>query len=244
LVLTACCPGRKSELAVAAADLLQACFQLYCTYTGIDSVDLGWSDHYYLGGAFLPLISLSGTDPFRTFLVSIVTTRYTYATLIMPSLNRSSRILLVAALLCTWLSDVTATSNPSDFPSANLRRRSGRLDRPPPQWGPVRKRDGGKPLVVTNMCSETVWPGIGTQAGTGGGTGGFELKPGGTKTLTVSNDWQGRIWGRTNCSFNALGTGASNLNGNNGAGRACQTGDCGGKLSCVGTVSSLKITIN
>ena len=155
-------------------------------------------------------------------------------------MNRSSKILLVAALLCSWLSEATA-SNPSDFSPANIRRRSGRLDRPPPNWGPVRKRDGGKPLIVTNMCAETVWPGIGTQAGTGPGTGGFELKPGSTKSLTVSNDWQGRIWGRTNCSFNELGTGASNLNGNNGAGRACQTGDCAGKLSCVLTVSTYEL---
>ncbi|KAG9243728.1 thaumatin family protein, partial [Calycina marina] len=150
----------------------------------------------------------------------------------MPSLRRSSRILLVAALLCSWIADTTANANPSDFSPANLRRRSGRPDRPPPQWGPVRKRDGGAPLIVTNLCQQSVWPGIGTQAGTGAGTGGFELKSGGTRKMTVSNDWQGRVWGRTNCSFNALGTGASNLNGNNGAGRACQTGDCGGVLSC------------
>jgi len=159
----------------------------------------------------------------------------------MPLFNRFSRLLLVAALLCSWLSNVTAASNPSDFSPANIRRRSGRLERPPPNWGPVRKRDGGKPLVITNLCSETVWPGIGTQAGTGPGTGGFELKAGVSKPLTVGNDWQGRIWGRTNCSFNALGTGASNLNGNNGAGRACHTGDCGGQLSCIMTVRSLPL---
>jgi hypothetical protein len=105
-------------------------------------------------------------------------------------------------------------------------------------WGPPVKRDGGVPLVIVNNCGETIWPGIGTQGGTGPGTGGFQLTSGSKKSLTVGNDWQGRVWGRTNCSFNALGTGASNLNGNNGAGRACATGDCGGALSCVLTVSS------
>lgn len=93
------------------------------------------------------------------------------------------------------------------------------------------------PLVVTNNCPETLWPGIGTQAGTGPTSQGFELTPGSSMNQTVSGDWQGRIWGRTNCTFNAAGTGASNLNGNNGGGAACDTGDCGGVLNCVITVS-------
>ncbi|KAH8597926.1 thaumatin family-domain-containing protein [Bisporella sp. PMI_857] len=143
-------------------------------------------------------------------------------------------MLLVALLLSSLIPNATAYISPSEFSPANIRRRSGGpLERSPPQWGPPRKRAGGKPLVVTNLCGETIWPGIGTQAGTGPGTGGLELKPGGTKSLEVGSDWQGRVWGRTNCSFNELGTGASNLNGNNGAGRACTTGDCGGQLSCI-----------
>lgn len=56
-------------------------------------------------------------------------------------------------------------------------------------------------------------------------------------SLLVSADWQGRVWGRTNCSFNVGGTGPSNLNGNNGNGQACITGDCNGVLDCVVTVS-------
>lgn len=89
------------------------------------------------------------------------------------------------------------------------------------------------PLVISNNCAETIWPGIGSQAGTGPGTGGFELAPGNSTNWTVSADWQGRVWGRTNCSFNALGNGASNINGNDGSGAACDTGDCGGVLDCV-----------
>lgn len=92
------------------------------------------------------------------------------------------------------------------------------------------------PLKITNNCAETIWPAIASQTGTGPDTGGFELKPGTSKDLKVGGDWQGRVWGRTNCSFNADGSGASNLNGNNGGGQACQTGDCNGVLSCVVTV--------
>lgn len=94
------------------------------------------------------------------------------------------------------------------------------------------------PLKVTNNCPDTIWPALASQAGTGPGTGGFELKPGTSQSLVVSGDWQGRVWGRTNCSFNDDGSGASNLNGNNGGGQACQTGDCNGVLSCVVTVCS------
>ncbi|KAK3336068.1 thaumatin family-domain-containing protein [Cercophora scortea] len=88
------------------------------------------------------------------------------------------------------------------------------------------------PLVVTNACSDTIWPGIGTQNGIGPGAGGFMLPPDTAMQMYVSPDWQGRIWGRTNCSFNEDGSGPSNLNGVNGNGAACLTGDCFGRLDC------------
>ncbi|OIW30866.1 Osmotin, thaumatin-like protein [Coniochaeta ligniaria NRRL 30616] len=88
------------------------------------------------------------------------------------------------------------------------------------------------PLRVTNNCPDTVWPGIGTQHGLGPGLGGFELVPGETMAFLVGPTWQGRVWGRTNCTFNADGTGPSNLNGWNGGGQACLTGDCFGVLDC------------
>ena len=87
------------------------------------------------------------------------------------------------------------------------------------------------PLVVTNACPDTIWPGIGTQNGIGPGTGGFVLEAGSSRQMYVSPDWQGRVWGRTNCSFNDEGTGPSNLNG-----AACMTGDCFGRLDCQFTV--------
>ncbi|KAK3363279.1 thaumatin family-domain-containing protein [Lasiosphaeria hispida] len=88
------------------------------------------------------------------------------------------------------------------------------------------------PLIVTNACPEDIWPGIGTQNGIGPGTGGFALGAGSSRRMYVSPDWQGRVWGRTNCSFNADGTGPSNLNGVNGNGASCLTGDCFGRLDC------------
>lgn len=113
----------------------------------------------------------------------------------------------------------------------------------PVRKGPPSKRDGAKPLVVSNMCPETIWPGIGTQAGTGAGVGGFALKTGESRSFSVSADWQGRVWGRTNCSFAVGGDGASNANGNDGSGSACVTGDCGGLLDCAITVRFLSCHI-
>ncbi|KAK6587250.1 hypothetical protein PZA11_000540 [Diplocarpon coronariae] len=143
--------------------------------------------------------------------------------------ERKSSTLLAALLLLSIAPTASSyTTNPYFAKNANPNPR-------PVRAGPPLKRDS-VPLKVSNLCEQTIWPGIGTQAGTGAGTGGFELASGGVKELTVSGDWQGRVWGRTNCSFNELGTGASNLNGNNGAGAACTTGDCGGVLSCVLTI--------
>ena len=92
------------------------------------------------------------------------------------------------------------------------------------------------PLVVKSLCSETIYPGIVTQAGTPPSSGGFQLQTGQQMNLTVGADWQGRVWGRTNCSFNSQGTGPANAGGNNGGGSACGTGDCGGIVNCKATV--------
>ena len=84
---------------------------------------------------------------------------------------------------------------------------------------PLDTWDGKIPLVITNRCEGTIWPGLATQAGTGPGTGGFQLASGASKQLWVSGDWQGRVWGRTNCTVN-------------GDSCTCTTGDCMGKLDC------------
>ncbi|GAM90820.1 hypothetical protein ANO11243_088650 [Dothideomycetidae sp. 11243] len=105
------------------------------------------------------------------------------------------------------------------------------------------RRDGATtvPLVITNQCQETIFPGIVTQGGTGPGSQGFQLTPGSNKQQTVSSDWQGRVWGRTNCTFNSQGTSL-------GGGAACTTGDCGGTVNCVATgevpVTLAEFTLN
>jgi beta-mannosidase len=96
----------------------------------------------------------------------------------------------------------------------------------------VNKRDSGVPITVTNQCSEDIYPGIETQGGTGPGSSGFLLQPGASNSQLVSADWNGRVWARTNCSFNAQGTASAN-----GSGPACTTGDCGGTVACSSTVS-------
>jgi hypothetical protein len=85
------------------------------------------------------------------------------------------------------------------------------------------------PLIITNQCPGELWPAIGTQHGVGPSTQGFHLAAGETRELTVSDDWQGRVWGRANCSFNDQGTGPSS----GGVGRACGSCDCNGRLDCL-----------
>uniref|UniRef100_A0A0A9BYJ7 Protein kinase domain-containing protein n=1 Tax=Arundo donax TaxID=35708 RepID=A0A0A9BYJ7_ARUDO len=68
---------------------------------------------------------------------------------------------------------------------------------------------------ITNNCSFIVWPAA-VPVG-----GGVQLNPGQTQALNVpAGTSSRRLWGRTGCSFNSSDRGA------------CQTGDCGGRLSC------------
>lgn len=91
------------------------------------------------------------------------------------------------------------------------------------------------PLRVTNNCNEPIWPAILTQSGIGPASSGFVLGPGDTNPQTVSGDWRGRVWARTNCSFpNSSG---APLSGQGGT--ACTTGDCGMFLECQGAVSGM-----
>lgn len=92
------------------------------------------------------------------------------------------------------------------------------------------------PMRIENRCGNTIHPGLLTQNGDQPDRSGWELEPGSSVNITVAFDWQGRIWGRTNCSFNQAGTGPSS-NAGYQYGRACGTGDCGGVLQCRGTVS-------
>ena len=108
------------------------------------------------------------------------------------------------------------------------------MKRPPMHY--VEQQGDARPLTITNQCPEAIWPAIGTQAGTPPSTQGFMLGVGETMNLMVGAGWQGRVWGRTNCSFDAQGTGPGNTGGLNGGGQSCVTGDCNGLLDCVVTV--------
>ncbi|PIA31454.1 hypothetical protein AQUCO_04900032v1 [Aquilegia coerulea] len=69
---------------------------------------------------------------------------------------------------------------------------------------------------IRNQCPYTVWA-----AATPGG--GRQLNSGQSWILNVNaGTAQARIWGRTNCNFDASGRGR------------CQTGDCNGLLECQG----------
>ncbi|XP_058735943.1 thaumatin-like protein [Vicia villosa] len=67
---------------------------------------------------------------------------------------------------------------------------------------------------IINQCSYTVWP-----AATPSG-GGRQLNSGQTWSIDIPAGISGQVWGRTGCSFDGSGRGS------------CQTGDCGGALSC------------
>lgn len=99
-----------------------------------------------------------------------------------------------------------------------------RIALPAKRGPPSEDWDGKIPLVITNKCDDTIWPGIVTQSGTGPGTGGFELVAGNSTRLWVAPDWQGRVWGRTNCTVD-------------GDSCSCDTGDCLKKLDCDNSVS-------
>lgn len=83
-----------------------------------------------------------------------------------------------------------------------------------------RQNNGTLRLVIANWCPNTVWPGIVTQGGSGPDATGFRLDAGDNRTITVASDWQGRVWGRSNCTFNDPNKPGS-----------CTTGECGA-LDC------------
>ncbi|CAA2934526.1 Hypothetical predicted protein [Olea europaea subsp. europaea] len=82
----------------------------------------------------------------------------------------------------------------------------------------------GTQLIVVNNCKEHIWPGVLATAGHQTlRDGGFHLYSGEQVILDVPERWSGRLWGRRSCCFDKNGRGS------------CQTGDCAGKLHCMGT---------
>ncbi|GAA5865903.1 hypothetical protein JCM1840_006295 [Sporobolomyces johnsonii] len=80
-------------------------------------------------------------------------------------------------------------------------------------------------FTVTNACSYTIWPALFTSGGTAPTQAtGWAAPAGSSVSFTVNlevENWNGRIWGRTDCSFDG-----STLP------TTCSTGGCNGGLEC------------
>lgn len=134
--------------------------------------------------------------------------------------------LCVALLLACQVSHATAIVYPSnhdlyqfDYLSNNNTWYRG-IERA------VSKVNNSVPLIITNNCPDTIWPAVATQHGDGPESQGFALGPKDTRPMTVGPTWQGRVWGRTNCTTK-------------GDTATCETGDCSHKLECEFAVSTL-----
>uniref|UniRef100_A0A803M242 Uncharacterized protein n=1 Tax=Chenopodium quinoa TaxID=63459 RepID=A0A803M242_CHEQI len=87
-------------------------------------------------------------------------------------------------------------------------------------------------ITIVNNCSYTVWPGISTISSSVKVPTGFTLLNGESKTINIQSNWEGSIWGRTNCSLDHKGN------------FSCETGDCGtGKIECQTTSSPNLVTM-
>jgi hypothetical protein len=76
-------------------------------------------------------------------------------------------------------------------------------------------------VTLMNTTQQTVWAvSTGNPGYTAPDEGEWALAPGQTVTLTYPSTWNGRIWGRTGCSFDSEGNGT------------CETGDCGSGITC------------
>ncbi|KAI7995113.1 Thaumatin-like protein 1a [Camellia lanceoleosa] len=90
-------------------------------------------------------------------------------------------------------------------------------------------------FTVINNCPQTIW--LGTLVGSRTPqllTTGFNFDSRRSVRISAFPGWSSRIWARTGCKFDGMGT--------------CQTGDCGGRLECDGVrvappVSLFKITM-
>lgn len=122
-----------------------------------------------------------------------------------------------AAIICSLPLSTAYTSN--SIPPEHMRRDLGKI------LG-KRQSNGTLSLVITNNCTEDIYPAFNTQHGSTPSETGFLLQSHNSHTVQVSTNWQGRIWGRTNCTFPNPNTGL----------KTCQTGDCVGELECKSSV--------
>lgn len=89
-------------------------------------------------------------------------------------------------------------------------------------------------FTITNKCSNTIWPGILSSAGTAQlSPTGYSLEAGQSTSISVPASWSGRFWARTHCTQDST-TGKF----------TCLTGDCGsGTLECSGSGAAPPATL-
>ncbi|HTU84307.1 MAG TPA: thaumatin family protein [Solirubrobacteraceae bacterium] len=79
---------------------------------------------------------------------------------------------------------------------------------------------GERTITLVNRTRVTIWPAA--WPGSVSGRTGWTLPAGRSISITVSNSWNARVWGRTGCHFTADGRGP------------CLTGGCGERYQCRG----------
>jgi len=134
-------------------------------------------------------------------------------------------ILAFGILLATWCfadkNHVPSSAASTAFPTSTALPTNVSIPNflPPPSPLPIIPKN--RSITITNSCPYDLWPAVLTTNNTGPYTHGFLLPPQKSLQLWVSHDWTGRIWARTNCSFNdSTSTGP------------CFTGSCGNVLNC------------
>ncbi|GAA6032806.1 hypothetical protein JCM8097_000802 [Rhodosporidiobolus ruineniae] len=68
-------------------------------------------------------------------------------------------------------------------------------------------------ITVVNSCDYTIWPAVADARG-------WEAAPGYSKTVTIPDVWNGRVWPRRGCTFDSSGAGS------------CIAGNCAAGLNC------------
>ena len=86
---------------------------------------------------------------------------------------------------------------------------------PPPTPSP-----GQRVITFVNHTSQMIWPAAQADPKHPLTATGWVLPAGGSVSILMPDHWNGRLWGRTGCSFDAAGQGH------------CVTGDCGGHFQC------------
>lgn len=86
---------------------------------------------------------------------------------------------------------------------------------------------GERVITFVNTTSQTIWPAAQADPKAPLAQTGWVVPPGGSVSILMPDNWNGRLWGRTGCVFNSSGDGH------------CVTGDCDGHFQCgsAGSVS-------